>query len=271
MRPTIPSVWRRGWARSSGGPRSYTERFGDYDRMVSRHLGRALSEEQRARWVRLPCRSADDAGLPTDPEWRAVRRVPRVGLADRARELAAGRPAAAPHAGSTVVVGCERDARLESLGARRAAGRNSTPTSYPGPTRNSASRSTSSRSSVSGIAGRCASRSTSGRTMTAGHADAILAGRAGTMSCDGAGRRTGGRPRAGSTRGRLRNGAKGEAVADEPTIHRFPAEHEGAFVNAYLVESDAGVVAVDGLPTVSAAKEMRIALDRLGSRFTRCW
>ena len=67
------------------------------------------------------------------------------------------------------------------------------------------------------------------------------------------------------------NGAKGEAVADEPTIHRFPAEHEGAFVNAYLVESDAGVVAVDGLPTVSAAKEMRIALDRLGSRFTRCW
>jgi truncated hemoglobin YjbI len=55
-----------------GGPRAYSERYGDYDRMVSRHLGRALSEEQRARWVQLLCRSADDAGLPTDPEWRAA-------------------------------------------------------------------------------------------------------------------------------------------------------------------------------------------------------
>ena len=50
----------------------------------------------------------------------------------------------------------------------------------------------------------------------------------------------------------------------EPTIHRFPAKHEGAFVNAYLVETETGVVAVDGLLTVSAAREMRTALDRLG-------
>ena len=42
-----------------------------------------------------------------------------------------------------------------------------------------------------------------------------------------------------------------------PTIHRFPVEHEGAFVNAYLVETASGVVAVDGLLQVSAAKEMR--------------
>jgi glyoxylase-like metal-dependent hydrolase (beta-lactamase superfamily II) len=53
-------------------------------------------------------------------------------------------------------------------------------------------------------------------------------------------------------------------VSGEPTIHRFPAKHEGAFVNAYLVETDSGVVAVDGLLTVSAAREMRTALDRLG-------
>jgi glyoxylase-like metal-dependent hydrolase (beta-lactamase superfamily II) len=53
-------------------------------------------------------------------------------------------------------------------------------------------------------------------------------------------------------------------VSAEPTIHRFPAQHEGAFVNAYLVETDSGVVAVDGLLTVTAAKEMRTALDRLG-------
>ena len=49
-----------------------------------------------------------------------------------------------------------------------------------------------------------------------------------------------------------------------PTIHRFPDEHEGAVVNAYLVETASGVVAVDGLLQVSAAKEMRAGIDRLG-------
>ena len=49
-----------------------------------------------------------------------------------------------------------------------------------------------------------------------------------------------------------------------PTIHRFPVEHEGAFVNAYLVETASGVVAVDGLLQVSAGKEMRAAIERLG-------
>jgi glyoxylase-like metal-dependent hydrolase (beta-lactamase superfamily II) len=49
-----------------------------------------------------------------------------------------------------------------------------------------------------------------------------------------------------------------------PTIHRFPVEHAGAFVNAYLVETASGVVAVDGLLQVSAAKEMRAGLDALG-------
>jgi glyoxylase-like metal-dependent hydrolase (beta-lactamase superfamily II) len=53
-------------------------------------------------------------------------------------------------------------------------------------------------------------------------------------------------------------------MSGEPTIHRFPVNQEGAFVNAYLVETETGVVAVDGLLTVSAAREMRSALDRLG-------
>jgi glyoxylase-like metal-dependent hydrolase (beta-lactamase superfamily II) len=53
-------------------------------------------------------------------------------------------------------------------------------------------------------------------------------------------------------------------VSSDPIIHRFPAHHEGAFVNAYIVETRSGVVAVDGLLTVSAAREMRAALDRLG-------
>jgi glyoxylase-like metal-dependent hydrolase (beta-lactamase superfamily II) len=53
-------------------------------------------------------------------------------------------------------------------------------------------------------------------------------------------------------------------VPGESTIHRFPVKAEGAFVNAYLVETESAVVAVDGLLTVSAAKEMRTALDQLG-------
>jgi glyoxylase-like metal-dependent hydrolase (beta-lactamase superfamily II) len=53
-------------------------------------------------------------------------------------------------------------------------------------------------------------------------------------------------------------------MSAEPRIHRFPVQAEGAVVNAYLIETESGVVAVDGLLTVSAAKEMRAALDRLG-------
>jgi glyoxylase-like metal-dependent hydrolase (beta-lactamase superfamily II) len=49
----------------------------------------------------------------------------------------------------------------------------------------------------------------------------------------------------------------------EPTIHRFPVEQEGAFVNAYLVETESGVVAVDGLLTVSESRLMRRALEGL--------
>jgi hypothetical protein len=41
----------------------------------------------------------------------------------------------------------------------------------------------------------------------------------------------------------------------EPAIHRFPATRAGAFVNAYLVETESSVVAVDGLLQVSAARE----------------
>jgi truncated hemoglobin YjbI len=55
-----------------GGPPAYTEGYGGYDRMVAQHAGRALTEEQRARWVQLLCTSADDAQLPTDPEFRAA-------------------------------------------------------------------------------------------------------------------------------------------------------------------------------------------------------
>jgi len=55
-----------------GGPKNYTEQYGGYTRMVSQHLGKGLTEAQRARWVSLLCRSADEAGLPADAEFRAA-------------------------------------------------------------------------------------------------------------------------------------------------------------------------------------------------------
>jgi glyoxylase-like metal-dependent hydrolase (beta-lactamase superfamily II) len=47
------------------------------------------------------------------------------------------------------------------------------------------------------------------------------------------------------------------------TIHRYPAQPDGAFVNAYLVETDHSVVAIDALLTVSESRAMRAALERL--------
>jgi truncated hemoglobin YjbI len=55
-----------------GGPAVYSERYGGYAHMLRQHLDRALSEEQRARWVLLLCRAADEVGLPDDPEFRAA-------------------------------------------------------------------------------------------------------------------------------------------------------------------------------------------------------
>jgi hemoglobin len=40
--------------------------------MVDKHLGRHLTEEQRRRWVNLVMDSADEVGLPADPEFRSA-------------------------------------------------------------------------------------------------------------------------------------------------------------------------------------------------------
>jgi glyoxylase-like metal-dependent hydrolase (beta-lactamase superfamily II) len=47
-------------------------------------------------------------------------------------------------------------------------------------------------------------------------------------------------------------------------IHRHSAGPEGAFVNAYLVETQDGVVAVDGTLTVSDGRAVRSQLDAIG-------
>jgi glyoxylase-like metal-dependent hydrolase (beta-lactamase superfamily II) len=53
-------------------------------------------------------------------------------------------------------------------------------------------------------------------------------------------------------------------MAHEPKIHRFPEEHDGAFVNAYLVETESGLVAIDSLLRVSDSRAMRAGVERIG-------
>jgi truncated hemoglobin YjbI/CDGSH-type Zn-finger protein len=55
-----------------GGPPCYSEEYGGYARMLSQHLGKCLTEEWRERWVELLLRSADETGLPNDPEFRSA-------------------------------------------------------------------------------------------------------------------------------------------------------------------------------------------------------
>jgi hemoglobin len=55
-----------------GGPKRYTDKLGGYPRMVSRHLGKAIREDQRRRWVALIQDAADEVRLPSDPEFRSA-------------------------------------------------------------------------------------------------------------------------------------------------------------------------------------------------------
>ena len=55
-----------------GGPATYSDRYGGYPRMISQHLGKCLTEVQRARWVTLLSQSAAEAALPGDAEFQAA-------------------------------------------------------------------------------------------------------------------------------------------------------------------------------------------------------
>ena len=72
MSPDHPERVASWLGQVFGGPPAYSERYGEYDRMISQHLDKALTAEQRARWVLLLARSADDVGLPADAEFRAA-------------------------------------------------------------------------------------------------------------------------------------------------------------------------------------------------------
>lgn len=71
-KPDHPKRVAAWLAEVFGGPSTYSERHGGYAHMVGEHVGKALTEEQRSRWVELVCRAADDASLPDDPAFRAA-------------------------------------------------------------------------------------------------------------------------------------------------------------------------------------------------------
>jgi hemoglobin len=56
-----------------GGPKLYTnDGLHSHSSMVAKHIGRHLSNEQRKRWIALLLDTADDLGLPGDPEFRSA-------------------------------------------------------------------------------------------------------------------------------------------------------------------------------------------------------
>src|SRR5690349_14091783 len=69
--PARSALPRRGPRRAAdvlGGPPTYSSELGGtkggHARMVSHHLGRMLTEQQRYRWVQLLLACADEISLP---------------------------------------------------------------------------------------------------------------------------------------------------------------------------------------------------------------
>jgi len=60
------------WCEVFGGPAGYTERLGGYPAMLAHHRDLGITADQRFRFASLMSLAADDASLPSDPEFRAA-------------------------------------------------------------------------------------------------------------------------------------------------------------------------------------------------------
>jgi hemoglobin len=60
------------WCEVLGGPADYTEKLGGYPNMLAHHRGLGITGDQRFRFASLMSLAADDADLPSDPEFRAA-------------------------------------------------------------------------------------------------------------------------------------------------------------------------------------------------------
>lgn len=55
-----------------GGPAAYSAQHGGHPHMIRQHLNRHLTQDMRRRWVGLLLATADELGLPDDPEFRSA-------------------------------------------------------------------------------------------------------------------------------------------------------------------------------------------------------
>jgi CDGSH-type Zn-finger protein/truncated hemoglobin YjbI len=59
-------------AETFGGPQTYSLEHGGYEHMLAKHRNLALTEEQRKRWIARMSETADEVGLPADPDLRST-------------------------------------------------------------------------------------------------------------------------------------------------------------------------------------------------------
>ncbi len=77
-----------------GGPTEYSADRGGHPHMIRQHLDRHLTEAQRQAWMALLLDTADEVGMPSDPEFRSA----IVGYVEWGSRLAVlnSQPGAAP-------------------------------------------------------------------------------------------------------------------------------------------------------------------------------
>jgi hemoglobin len=72
MSPDHPRHVAHFVAEVFGGPPKYTqEDDGSHAVMIAHHIGKMLDEPKRKRWIELLLVTADEIGLPADPEFRS--------------------------------------------------------------------------------------------------------------------------------------------------------------------------------------------------------
>jgi len=60
------------WIEVFGGPPTYSQELGGYERMLEKHRQLGITDDQRFRFAGLMGHAADDAGMPNDPEFRSA-------------------------------------------------------------------------------------------------------------------------------------------------------------------------------------------------------
>jgi hemoglobin len=72
MSPDHPKHVAHFVAEVFGGPKKYTRQDGgSHAIMIGHHIGKMLDDQKRKRWIQLLLDTADEMGIPTDPEFRS--------------------------------------------------------------------------------------------------------------------------------------------------------------------------------------------------------